>query len=74
MTPSAPAALARACLISGVTVTALSFAALLSILGFYFADSVPHASLYWIALWGFPAGFVLMCLHMVLNLKRRRGH
>ncbi|WP_120003221.1 hypothetical protein [Nesterenkonia muleiensis] len=63
---------ARASLILGVVITAVSFIALLVILGLYFADIIPHQSLYWATLWGFPAGFALMCLHLLLSLGRRR--
>lgn len=64
--------LARAVLILGVVVTAASFIALLLILGLYFAQITPHASLYWTALWGFPAGFALMCTYMLITVARRR--
>lgn len=74
MSVSARKPAARASLILGVTVTIISFAALLAILGLYFAETTPPASLYWAALWGFPAGFVLMCLHLLLTIgSRRRG-
>jgi hypothetical protein len=72
MSASTPGVLSRASLILGVCVTALSFIALIAILVFYFSGMVPHAGLYWAALWGFPAGFVLMCLYIMLSLGRRR--
>lgn len=63
----------RAALILAVSVTAAAFAAVLLILGIYFADSTPHPGLYWLALWGFPTGFVLMCLYVGLGPVRRRA-
>ncbi|WP_150461949.1 hypothetical protein [Nesterenkonia ebinurensis] len=63
---------ARTSLLLGVSITAASFAALLIILGLYFAEAIPHPGLYWAALWGFPVGFALMCLYLVANLKARR--
>lgn len=74
MFASTPGVVPRAALSLGVIATAVSFIALLAILGSYFAGSVPHEGLYWLALWGFPAGFVLMCLYMVINLRKRRAH
>lgn len=70
--PPAAGPVSRAALVTAVIVTAASFAALLLILGIYFAQGTPHPGLYWTALWGFPLGFALMCLYMVLNLGRRR--
>lgn len=69
---AAPSPLARAVLILGVVITAASFIALLLIIGLYFAQITPHASLYWTALWGFPAGFALMCTYMLITVARRR--
>lgn len=56
----------------GVVITVLSFIALLTILGLYFAEVTPAASLYWVALWGFPVGFILMCVYLLLNIRGRR--
>lgn len=70
--PSAAGPISRAALVAAVTVTAASFAALLVILGIYFAQGTPHPGLYWTALWGFPLGFALMCVYVVLSLGRRR--
>ena len=74
MFASTPGVLSRASLILGVIITTVSFFALIAILGFYFGGTVPHAGLYWAALWGFPVGFVLMCLYLLINLGRRRAH
>lgn len=70
--PAAAGPLSRAALILAVAVTAASFAALVLILGIYFAQGTPHPGLYWTALWGFPLGFSLMCVYVVLSLGRRR--
>lgn len=76
--PDAPAALpapgpvSRAALILGVIITAVSFAALLVVLALYFVETVPHASLYWLSLWGLPLGFVLMVSYVLLALRRRQ--
>lgn len=72
MSTSAPGPVSRAALVLGVAITAISFVALLVILGLYFAQIVPHAALYWVALWGFPVGFALMCTYVLLSLGRRR--
>lgn len=56
----------------GVVITVLSFVALLAILGLYFAEITPAASLYWATLWGFPVGFILMCAYLLLNIRERR--
>lgn len=69
---SAPSSVSRAVLVIGVAITAVSFLALLLILGLYFGEIIPHASLYWITLWGFPIGFALMCIYVMLQLNRRR--
>ncbi|WP_300343594.1 hypothetical protein [Nesterenkonia sp.] len=69
---SAPGPASRATLLVGVAVTASAFAALLVILGCYAAGSDPHPGLYWLTLWGFPAGFALMCLYVLLSVARRR--
>lgn len=63
---------ARALLLTGVVVTAASFLALLAILGLYFAGTDPHPALYFTALWGFPVGFTLMIVYMLLAMSRRR--
>ncbi|WP_146340815.1 hypothetical protein [Nesterenkonia sp. NBAIMH1] len=68
----APGPLSRGVLILGVAVTAVSFVALLLVLVLYFADTVPHASLYWLSLWGLPIGFVLMLSYVLLALRRRQ--
>lgn len=57
---------------SGAAVAAASFAAVLVILGFYFAGHTPPAVWFWVALWGFPVGFLLMCTAMMVSLVRRR--
>lgn len=67
---SAPAI--RFATLAGALITAVSFASVLVILGFYFAQSTPHAVWYWIALWGFPVGFALVCASMLMALARRR--
>lgn len=72
MPASSTGPVARTSLLLGVAVTAVSFAALLIILGLYFADTTPHPGLYWAVLWGFPAGFVLMCGYLLATLKTRR--
>ena len=69
---SATGSAARVSLALGVVLTAISFAALLTILGLYFAGVTPHPSLYWAALWGFPAGFALLCFNLLLTMGRRR--
>ena len=63
---------ARAMLLAGVAITAASFLALLAILGLYFAEADPHPSLYFTALWGFPVGFTLMIVYMLMAMSRRR--
>lgn len=63
---------ARISLLLGVAVTAVSFTALLIILGLYFAEARPHPGLYWAALWGFPVGFALMCGYLLATLRTRR--
>ncbi|TLP98274.1 hypothetical protein FEF26_05640 [Nesterenkonia salmonea] len=73
MFASTPGVLSRASLILGVIITGASFLSLITILGFYFAGTVPHSGLYWAALWGFPLGFVLMCVYLLINLGRRRA-
>lgn len=72
MSFSARGPAARVSLILGVVITALSFVALLVILGLYFADTTPAASLYWVTLWGFPVGFILMCAYLLLSIRGRR--
>ncbi|NDK32740.1 hypothetical protein [Nesterenkonia haasae] len=74
MFASTPSVLSRASLVLGVIISAASFIALIAILGFYFAGTVPHPGFYWAALWGFPIGFVLMCVYLLINLGRRRAH
>ncbi|NLS09938.1 hypothetical protein HGQ17_07970 [Nesterenkonia sp. MY13] len=69
---SSASPLLRAILVLGVIATAVSFAALLVILGMYFTPSDAHPALYGTALWGFPVAFVLMCTYMMLSLGRRR--
>lgn len=59
-------------LLAGVAITAASFLALLAILGLYFAGADPHPSLYFTALWGFPVGFTLMIVYMLMAMSRRR--
>lgn len=63
---------AHALLLTGVVITAASFLALLAILGLYFAGTDPHPALYFTALWGFPVGFTLMIVYMLLAMSRRR--
>lgn len=63
---------ARALLLAGVAITAASLLALLAILGLYFAGTDPHPALYFTALWGFPVGFTLMIVYMLLAMSRRR--
>lgn len=70
--PAAAGPISRTVLVIAVAVTAASFAALLLILGIYFAQGTPHPGLYWTALWGFPLGFSLMCVYVVLSVGRRR--
>lgn len=63
---------ARVILFAGGVITAVASIALLTILVFYFADLTPHSWVYFAALWGFPAGFSLMILHMLLSIRGRR--
>lgn len=70
--PPEPSVLARSVLRVGVVLTALSFVALLVILGLYFAEIDPHPGLYWTTLWGFPLGFALMCTYVLTAVARRR--
>ncbi|WP_022873610.1 hypothetical protein [Nesterenkonia alba] len=73
-TDSSPGSfLARALLVTGVVVTTVAFLALLTVLGLYFAEQTPHPGLYWVLLWGFPVGFLLMIGYMLLNLRSRRA-
>lgn len=69
---SVPSPAARATLFVAVAITAAAVASVLLILGVYFAGGSPHPALFWAALWGLPAGFVLMCGYVGLDLRRRR--
>lgn len=55
----------------GVTVTAVSFIALLGLLAAYFFSWPAVPALYALALFGLPVGFALMVLHVVLGAVRR---
>ena len=73
--PSAPAADRRGgrgvVLVLGVTVTAVSFVALLGLLAAYFFSWPAVPALYALAMFGLPVGFSLMLLHVVLGAVRR---
>lgn len=71
-TPPTTGPLPRAALLLAVVVMTVSFAALLIILALYFAQTTPHPVFYWLALWGIPVGFALMCIYMLMRLGGRR--
>ena len=58
-------------LVLGVTVTAVSFVALLGLLAAYFFSWPAVPALYALAMFGLPVGFSLMLLHVVLGAVRR---
>ncbi len=63
---------ARVILIAGGVITAVAFIALITILALYFVHLTPPSWVYFAALWGLPAGFVLMVLHVLLSIRGRR--
>lgn len=63
----------RGVLLLGVCLTAAAFVSLVVILGAYFLSTTADPTFYALALWGFPAGFALLMLHMVLSARRRRA-
>lgn len=75
--PSAPAPAADrrggrgVVLVLGVTVTAVSFVALLGLLAAYFFSWPAVPALYALAMFGLPVGFSLMLLHVVLGAVGR---
>lgn len=58
-------------LAAGVTVTVASLLALLGLLGAYFLSWPALPALYAMALFGLPAGFALMVLHVALGAAGR---
>ncbi|WP_261625059.1 hypothetical protein [Nesterenkonia marinintestina] len=64
--------LSRGILLLGTVLTAAAFVSLVMILGAYFLSVEANPTFYFLALWGFPAGFALMLVHMVLSMRRRR--
>ena len=54
-----------------MTVTAVSFVALLGLLAAYFFSWPAVPALYALAMFGLPVGFSLMLLHVVLSAVRR---
>ena len=67
----APSPWLRAVLVAGVAVTAVSALALAALLVAYFLSAPALPLLDRLALYGLPAGFGLLVLHLVLSAVRR---
>ena len=64
--------LSRGILLLGTVLTAAALVSLVTILGAYFLSLDASPTFYFVALWGFPVGFALMLVHMVLSMRHRR--
>jgi len=61
---------------SGVVIVVVSFLAVISVLGYYFADATPATWIFWLALLAFPTGFIflLVALVSIVIVRRKRQH
>jgi len=58
----------------GVSIVVISFLALIGVLVYYFAGVTPATWLFWLALFAFPTGFILLLVALVGNIWVRRKH
>lgn len=56
----------------GVATVVVSFLALVGVLIYYFAGVTPAIWLFWLALFAFPTGFILLLIALVGNVMVRR--
>ena len=62
----------RAVLWVGVASVVISFLALIGVLVYYFAGVTPATWLFWLALFAFPTGFILLLVALIGNVFVRR--
>lgn len=58
----------------GVSIVVISFLALIGVLVYYFAGVTPATWLFWLALFAFPTGFILLLVALLGNIWVRRKH
>ncbi|HEY4558756.1 MAG TPA: hypothetical protein VIG82_11245 [Enteractinococcus sp.] len=56
----------------GVGIVVISFLALIGVLVYYFVGVTPATWLFWLALFAFPTGFILLLVALVGNIFVRR--
>ena len=56
----------------GVSIVVISFLALIGVLVYYFVGVTPATSLFWLALFAFPTGFILLLVALIGNILVRR--
>ena len=56
----------------GVSTVVISFLALIGVLVYYFAGATPATWLFWLALFAFPTGFILLLIALIGNVFVRR--
>lgn len=56
----------------GVSIVVISFLALIGVLVYYFVGVTPATWLFWLALFAFPTGFMLLLVALLGNILVRR--
>ena len=56
----------------GVSTVVISFLALIGVLVYYFMGVTPATWLFWLALFAFPTGFILLLVALIGNIFVRR--
>ena len=56
----------------GVSIVVISFLALIGVLVYYFVGVTPATWLFWLALFAFPTGFILLLVALIGNILVRR--